>query len=107
MVAGQTKVAVYFSPRNQPQGNEVGQPLRRIVTAYPSAFDGLMDITLQTTGAQDESLVGSSALLHESTNRLEERHRASLDQRRLDYPEAATRADDTVLAGEGFQSRGG
>lgn len=93
--------AVYFTPRRVPTGPTTTLTLRYVAVAYPSAFTGLTDVTLRTTGPADGSLTGTSATLARSTARLVGA-RVVWVLRRNDYPAAAAAADDTVLARAGF-----
>jgi mannosyltransferase len=96
--------AVYFSPRYPPAGDHVLLTLRRVAVAYPDAFAGLRDLTVDTTGAQDGTLDGTSRLLAASMTGLEEVDRIWVI-RRLDYPAEAARLDDDRLKAAGYQSR--
>ena len=96
--------AVYFSPRYPPGGGQVLLTLRRIAVAYPDAFAGLRDLTIDTPGAQDGTLDGTSRLLAASTAGLEGVDRIWVI-RRLDYPVEAARLDDSLLKAAGYQSR--
>lgn len=96
--------AVYFSPRYPPAGDHVLLTLRRVAVAYPGAFAGLRDLTLDTPGARDGSLDGTSRLLAASMTGLDEVDRIWVI-RRLDYPAEAARLDDDRLKAAGYQSR--
>lgn len=61
--------AVYFAPR-YPEREIVNQTTRRIAQAYPEAFVGLDDITLESTGADTASLDGISRPLDEAVQAL-------------------------------------
>ena len=90
---------VYFSPRYPITGPTVEQTSRGIAVAYPDAFRGLSDVTLQSTAVEDDNLTGSSVLLPDARARW-----AGLDTvwvvRRHDYAYAAQ--DDDVLRLAGF-----
>jgi mannosyltransferase len=96
--------AVYFSPRYPPVGDQAPLTLRRIAVAYPDAFAGLRDLTVDTPGAQDGTLDGTSRLLTASMTGLEEVDRIWVI-RRLDYPVESARLDDNRLKAAGYQSR--
>ena len=99
-----TSDAVYFSPRYPPEGDRVLLTLRRIAVAYPGAFSGLRDLTVDTPGAQDGTLDGSSRLLVASMTGLEGVNRIWVI-RRLDYPVESARLDDDLLQAAGYRSR--
>lgn len=92
---------IYFSPRYPVTGDVVGQTTRGIATAYPDAFAGLDDLTLDETPTQAGNLTGFSRTLADSAAQL-----AAEDTvwviRRLDYDPADAAADDATLAAAGF-----
>jgi mannosyltransferase len=96
--------AVYFSPRYPPVGDQVLLTLRRVAVAYPDAFTGLRDLTVDTPGAQHGTLDGTSRLLAASMTGLEDVDRIWVI-RRLDYPVESARLDDNRLKAAGYQSR--
>jgi mannosyltransferase len=96
--------AVYFSPRYPPVGDQVLLTLRRVAVAYPDAFAGLRDLTVDTTGAQDGTLDGTSRLLAASMTGLDDVDRIWVI-RRLDYPVESARLDDDRLQAAGYQFR--
>ncbi|MDN3497247.1 glycosyltransferase family 39 protein [Planococcus sp. APC 4015] len=61
--------AVYFAPR-YPERETINQTTRRIAQAYPGAFDGLNDITIDQTGAETGSLDGLSRPLADAVEDL-------------------------------------
>ena len=93
--------AVYFGPRRVPDGPLVQQTQRRISTAYPRSFDGLLDVTLLASGEEDGSLDGSSLPLQDSAGRLADVERV-LAVRRADYPRELTELEDRWFAARGF-----
>lgn len=96
--------AVYFSPRRPPEGDQVLLTLRRIAVAYPGAFSGLRDLTVDTPGARDGTLDGTSRPLSASMTGLGEVDRVWVI-RRLDYPVESARLDDDRLTAAGYQSK--
>lgn len=95
---------VYFAPRYDVPGETVGQTTRGILTAYPRAFDELLDVTLLQNPDAAGDLTGASRRLADSSPEL-----SALSTlwvvRRLDYPEASARADDAFLLAAGFSRR--
>ncbi|RKR72932.1 glycosyltransferase family 39 protein [Frondihabitans australicus] len=94
---------VYFSPLEPTADTAIGRTTRYIDTAYPSAFDGLVDVTLRTTGAQDATLRGTSYPLASSTSRLDGLS-AVWVIRPSDYPASGADADDALLEKAGFRA---
>lgn len=101
-----TGEGVYFAPLTPPTGATVtGRTTRRVEISYPQAFDGLRDVTLVRTGAQDGTFDGSSSALDMSTDRL-----AGLPAvwvlRYRSYPPQAVATEDRLLIRAGFRPTG-
>ncbi|MCQ2001764.1 glycosyltransferase family 39 protein [Arthrobacter zhaoxinii] len=93
--------AVYFGPRRPPDGTYAGQTQRRIRTAYPAPFRGLVDLTLIRPGEDDGSLDGRSLRLQDAAVRLKGIDRL-VAVRRVDYPAALLLQEEQWLASSGF-----
>lgn len=95
---------VYFSPLEPTADTAIGRTTRYIDVAYPRAFDGLVDITLRTTGAQDATLRGTSFPLAAEKAKLRGL-RAVWVVRPTGYPAAGASADDAVFEAAGLRPR--
>jgi mannosyltransferase len=92
---------VYFGPLDVPDTPVYSRDTRFVEVAYPGDFTGLTDLTLLTSGSDDNSLRGLSRSIAEQTSAL-----AGVDRvwvvRPVDYPAGAASADDAVLTAAGF-----
>lgn len=94
---------IYFSPLEANRQAVVKRSERYVDTVYPADFDGLVDLTLRTTGAQDHTLRGTSWQIGgaRASERLSRVDRVWV-LRPADYGAAASAADDAVLRTAGF-----
>jgi mannosyltransferase len=95
--------AVYFAPREADDGvGQITTTSRIAAVLYPNAFDGMIDVTLVNSPAQDGNLVGTSSTLAEGLPRL---HGVDslLVIRRSDYLVSERVREDSLLAAEGFR----
>lgn len=92
---------IYFAPRRPSGSEEERLTTRGIAVAYPAPFGTLVDLTIERTPAQSGDLTGRSRALAASADQIELVDRIWV-VRRHDYPESARRADDALLAAEGF-----
>jgi mannosyltransferase len=68
--SSETGDALYFAPRFPDQIDVVEMTTRRIAQAYPDAFVGLDDLTLEQTGAETATLDGFSRPITEGESAL-------------------------------------
>lgn len=91
--------AVYFAPRDDT--TELSQyTARRIATAYPEAFVGLDDLTLESTGAETGTFDGFSIKLSDA-DRLADHDRVFMVYVTSTDP-GVLESDHALLEGEGF-----
>lgn len=95
--------AVYFAPR-YPEREIINQTTRRIAQAYPDAFAGLDDITLEQTGAATGSLDGTSRSLAGSVDDLDSVDRVWAVLSVKSLPDTLDESAD-ILEGAGFAPR--
>ena len=94
--------AVYFTPRYPAAPLPVGQTTRGAAVAYPSAFSGLIDVTLAENATQAGNLTGLSRSLAQSRGQLIGTRRLWVLQRR-DYPAGSAADDRAVLESVGLR----
>lgn len=94
--------AVYFAPRLPPTSAVVRTTARTAAYAYPDAFRGLVDLTLEQTATDKGDLVGESRLLAASLDRLDG-IRDVFVITRVDYPAELRSADEQLLLDAGFR----
>lgn len=93
--------AVYYGPRTPPQGEVVRKSARLVANAYPGAFAGLQDVTLDRPAGEAAGIMGTSVPLADRVDAL-----TSVDRlwvvRWDDYPADEVAAEDALLADAGL-----
>ena len=94
--------AVLFEPRYDYPDDDVFVTSRRIATAYPGAFEELVDLTIRETGAETGTLDGRSVKLGAIESELSAHDRIWVLYGR-NHPEAVVERDEELLISSGFQ----